>query len=68
MRTESGTSLVPPAHVLLSLILFIIVYGIVFAFYLYYLFKLIRKGPVDLDVEPDVILGYITHPKSKELS
>ena len=49
MKTKDAVSQVPAHHVLISLILFIIVYGFIFGFYLYYLFKLIRKGPLKLD-------------------
>lgn len=45
MRTADGASVVPMMHVIISLILFIVVYGIVLSFYLFYLFKVIRKGP-----------------------
>lgn len=45
MRTIDGASVVAWHQVLISLSLFIIAYGFVFSFYLYYLFKLIRKGP-----------------------
>ncbi len=45
MRTGEGASLVHPMQVLISLTLFIVVYGIVFSFYLFYLFKFIQKGP-----------------------
>lgn len=47
MRTSEGASLVPMHQVVTSLILFIVAYGIVFVFYIFYLFKLIRKGPED---------------------
>lgn len=51
MRTSDGASLVALHQVIISLTLFIITYGFVFSFYLYYLFKLIRTGPHDaLDV------------------
>lgn len=45
MRTSEGASLVPASNVLISLIAFIVVYGFVFSFYIFYLFKLIAKGP-----------------------
>ncbi len=54
MRTAQGASQVPMNQVLTSLILFIIVYGIVFSFYLVYLFKVIRKGPDDLAISADM--------------
>lgn len=46
MRTGIGASDIPVSQVITSLALFAIVYGIVFCFYLYYLFGLIRKGPM----------------------
>ncbi len=49
LLTKDGASLIPLQHVAISLLLFVLVYSIVFAFYLYYLFKFIHKGPVDLD-------------------
>lgn len=52
MRTIDGASIIAVHQVLTSLILFIVVYGMVFGFYLYYLFKVIRKGP---DGRPEVI-------------
>ena len=45
MRTVDGASLVALHQVIISLTLFIITYGFVFSFYLYYLTKLIGKGP-----------------------
>ncbi|MES2998133.1 MAG: cytochrome ubiquinol oxidase subunit I [Pseudomonadota bacterium] len=48
MRTSQGASLVPFHQVVVSLTLFVIVYGIIFSFYLFYLFKLISKGPASL--------------------
>lgn len=59
LRTSQGASTtVLSSHILLSLGLFILVYGIVFSFYLYYLFSVIRKGPqtqeaeIDKDLQP----------------
>ena len=46
MRTSEGAANIPLQQVIISLSLFVIVYGIVFSFYLIYLFKLIRTGPV----------------------
>lgn len=57
IRTSQGASLISLHQVLISLILLIIVYGIVFSFYLFYLFKVICKGPASLshDTATDVI-------------
>lgn len=47
MRTTDAVSIIPMRDVVTSLILFVVVYGIVFSFYLYYLLKVIRKGPAE---------------------
>lgn len=52
MRTAEGASMVPMSQVMTSLILFIIVYGFVFTFYLIYVFKLIRTGPPAIKDKP----------------
>jgi cytochrome bd ubiquinol oxidase subunit I len=46
MRTSEGASHLPAKSVLISLSMFVLVYGVVFSFYLFYLFSLIRKGPM----------------------
>jgi cytochrome d ubiquinol oxidase subunit I len=66
LRTKDAASVVPMQQVLISLSLFIIGYGVIFSFYLYYLLKTIRKGPEELD-EPPITLSYIPHPKDKDL-
>lgn len=45
MRTRDAVSAVGMEEVIISFILLIIAYGIIFGFYLYYLLKLIRIGP-----------------------
>ena len=65
MRTADGISLVPAMHVMISLSALVIIYGIIFTFYLYYLFKLIRNGPTDISPPPTI--GYLPYPKSEEL-
>jgi cytochrome d ubiquinol oxidase subunit I len=65
IRTQDGASIVPFQHVALSLLIFIVVYSIVFSFYLYYLFKFIKKGPVELDVQPTTF-NYLSSPKELE--
>jgi cytochrome d ubiquinol oxidase subunit I len=45
ITTSEGAAIVPLHQVIVSLALLVIVYGIIFSFYLFYLFKLIRKGP-----------------------
>ncbi|MFC4253492.1 cytochrome ubiquinol oxidase subunit I [Sinimarinibacterium flocculans] len=45
IRTADGVSPIPAASVAVSLALFVLVYGLLFAAYLYFVFKLVRKGP-----------------------
>lgn len=52
MRTESAASPVPAGNVIISLILFVCVYGVIFSFYLFYLFKSIAIGPTHLEELP----------------
>jgi cytochrome bd ubiquinol oxidase subunit I len=47
LRTADAISPVSAAHVLTTLILFIVVYGIVFAMGIYYMNRLINNGPQD---------------------
>ncbi len=47
MRTSESYSLIPAYQVVISLTLFLIIYGTIFGFYLYYLFKVIRSGLQD---------------------
>lgn len=68
MRTGQGASFVPLHQVLASLTLFVIVYGIVFSFYLYYLFNLIRKGPTqEVLVEHQIDLEQPFHYMNNEV-
>ncbi len=46
LRTADAASPVPAGVVLTSLILFVIVYGIVFSFGIYYMNRLLVRGPV----------------------
>jgi cytochrome d ubiquinol oxidase subunit I len=46
ITTSEGASIVPLHQVIISLALLVTVYGFIFSFYLFYLFKLIRKGPI----------------------
>jgi cytochrome d ubiquinol oxidase subunit I len=45
LRTADATSPVPGAHIAVSLALFVLVYGIVFAMGIYYINRLIARGP-----------------------
>ncbi|WP_028387633.1 cytochrome ubiquinol oxidase subunit I [Legionella fairfieldensis] len=49
MKTRDAVSAVGMEEVIISMILLLLAYGIVFGFYLYYLFKMIRTGPLALD-------------------
>jgi cytochrome d ubiquinol oxidase subunit I len=44
MRTKEAVSAVSAEEVIISLILLVLAYGVTFGFYLYYLFKTMRKG------------------------
>ncbi|MDI9818251.1 MULTISPECIES: cytochrome ubiquinol oxidase subunit I [unclassified Legionella] len=46
MRTKEAVSAIGMEEVIISLTLLILAYGIVFSFYLYYLMKTIRRGPM----------------------
>lgn len=49
MRTKDAVSAVGMEEVIISMVLLVLAYGIVFGFYLTYLFKMIRQGPLALD-------------------
>jgi cytochrome d ubiquinol oxidase subunit I len=51
LRTVDATSPVPGASIAATLALFVIVYGIVFSFGIYYINRLIAQGPQGLAVE-----------------
>jgi cytochrome d ubiquinol oxidase subunit I len=51
LRTHDAVSAINEEEVIISLILLILAYGIVFGFYLFYLFKTIKIGPKIGDVE-----------------
>ena len=52
LRTADATSPLAAATVLTTLVLFVIVYGIVFAMGIYYINRLIERGPQGRAVEP----------------
>jgi len=52
LRTADGTSPVPAASVATTLVLFVVVYGIVFAMGIYYINRLINRGPEGRAAEP----------------
>jgi cytochrome d ubiquinol oxidase subunit I len=49
MKTRDAVSAISLENVIISFVLLIIAYGIIFGFYLHYLFKIIRRGPLPLD-------------------
>lgn len=57
IRTADGVSPIPAASVAASLTLFVLVYGLLFAVYLYFVFKLVRKGPAIPDKHLEAIRG-----------
>jgi len=62
IRTAEAGSDVPASQVMTSLTVFIIVYGIVFSFYLFYLFAVIRKGPPSVTEKLQLETGDIAQP------
>jgi cytochrome d ubiquinol oxidase subunit I len=62
MRTAEGVSPVPGGSVATTLALFIIVYGIIFSMGIYYINRLIAKGPPPEDTVPE--LGLPNRPLS----
>jgi cytochrome d ubiquinol oxidase subunit I len=52
MRTADGLSPVPGGSVAATLAMFVVVYGIVFSMGIYYINRLIAKGPADPDTVP----------------
>lgn len=65
LRTSDSVSMLEPSHVLISLILFIVIYGIIFGFYCYYLFKLIRQGASHAEAPP--LAAYMQRPNPEGL-
>lgn len=51
LKTSMAVSAIGKEEVIISLILLLLAYGIIFGFYLYYVFKLIRLGPKVIDVD-----------------
>ncbi len=49
MRTHDAISAISQDEVIISIILLVLVYGVVFGFYLFYLFKTIKIGPESVD-------------------
>ncbi|MDX1391693.1 MAG: cytochrome ubiquinol oxidase subunit I, partial [Rheinheimera sp.] len=57
IRTKDVVTPLPPERVLFSLSLFIITYSLLFAVYLYFMRKLIRKGPPPLSQLKQQLIG-----------
>ena len=57
LRTADAISPVPAASILATLILFVLVYGIVFAMGIYYINRLINKGPHGRAVEDPTVFS-----------
>jgi cytochrome bd ubiquinol oxidase subunit I len=53
LRTADAVSPVPGGSVLMSLILFVLVYGVVFGAGLYYILKLVQRGPGETPPAPE---------------
>jgi len=66
MKTADASSPVPASNVAISLVVFIIVYGFVFSFYLFYLFKLISQGPNTPTETPTPFLYLPKDPKKQK--
>ncbi|WP_347252038.1 cytochrome ubiquinol oxidase subunit I [Legionella sp.] len=49
LKIKEAISAVGMEEVIISFVLLVLAYGVVFSFYLYYLFKMIRLGPLALD-------------------
>jgi cytochrome d ubiquinol oxidase subunit I len=52
LRTADSVSPVPAASVLTSLVLFVVVYGFLLAAFLFFVNRLIRKGPDEAEALP----------------
>jgi cytochrome bd ubiquinol oxidase subunit I len=65
LRTADAVSPVPGGSVLTSIILFVLAYGVVFGAGLYYIAKLIRRGP---DETPPVPEEGDAHPSRRPMA
>ena len=61
LRTADAVSPVPGGSVLTSIVLFVLVYGIVFGAGLYYIAKLVRRGPDETPPAPDEDEADLSH-------
>ena len=51
LKTSNAVSAIGMEEVIISFVLLLLAYGVIFGFYLYYVFKLIRLGPNMIDVD-----------------
>ncbi|KTC99214.1 cytochrome ubiquinol oxidase subunit I [Legionella feeleii] len=51
LKTRDAVSAIGMEEVIISFVLLVIAYGVIFGFYLYYLLKLIRRGPTPLETD-----------------
>src|SRR5712672_324020 len=68
LRTADAASPVAAHAVALSLVLFVLVYGIVFALGIYYINRLIVSGPRGPAIEPPIIRGPTLAPQTEALA
>jgi cytochrome d ubiquinol oxidase subunit I len=61
LRTADAVSPIPAGSVLASLILFIVVYAIVFGAGLYYMAKLVKRGPDETPSVPQADEADLSH-------
>jgi cytochrome d ubiquinol oxidase subunit I len=61
LRTADSVSPVAGGKVLASLILFVLVYSVIFGAGLYYIAKLVRRGPVETPPVPEEGKGDVSH-------
>jgi cytochrome bd ubiquinol oxidase subunit I len=61
LRTADAVSPVPGGSVLASIILFVLVYGVVFGAGLYYIIRLVQRGPEELTPTPEEAEADLSH-------
>jgi len=69
LKTSNAVSAIGTEEVIISFVLLILAYGVIFGFYLYYVFKLIRLGPQRIETEQieDHSFQYMTAlPREKD--
>lgn len=68
LKTSNAVSAVAMEEVIISMVLLLLAYGVVFGFYLYYIFKLIRIGPnlADMNHSENHAFQYMTGLPTRE--